>query len=281
MAGFLMFINSHRKSNPQRIITYFLVQAFSTLLFLSRLSLSLSQTSILTKILILMALLIKAGLPPMHLWFIQIFVSLEGVGMVLLRTVQKIIPFFLLRSRLSRARFQLRILYLPILRLTVIGMSRLSGILAYSSVFARVWCLPVSKSTELVILWLAIYSVAMMGVLAYSWASHKTSSKGGVSEALKFLLLISVLSLAGFPPFMGFFIKLYFLNYLFRTGKLLEGLLFLMVTPAFLFAYVNYFICIFKGASSAVLASPSVWGTSSNLVRALLILLVAGPLWAV
>lgn len=80
-------------------IKYFLVQAWGSAVFLS--GFLVVQFSGVGIVLISLALLIKLGAAPLHLWFIRILRLRRPEILVLLSTIQKVIPLALLQQTSS------------------------------------------------------------------------------------------------------------------------------------------------------------------------------------
>lgn len=78
---------------------YFLVQAWGSALFLFGFLLGLSRST--GGGLISMALIMKLGAAPLHLWFVSVLRLRSLEALVLLSTVQKIIPLLLLQQTMS------------------------------------------------------------------------------------------------------------------------------------------------------------------------------------
>lgn len=92
-------------------------------------------------ILVSLSLLLKVGAAPLHLWFIRIIKTLDWKTFVLMSTVQKAIPLYLLFLFQLRRALKLGAGFRCLASLSVGRVKFLKKVMALSSVFRLAWLL--------------------------------------------------------------------------------------------------------------------------------------------
>lgn len=223
-------------------IKYFLVQALGSALFLA--GLLLSQIGGITR-LIELALGLKLGAAPFHLWFIAVLRLTRLRSLFLLSTVQKVIPIRILNWLGGR----IVISVLTILRSLVAGWgvfnhSNLRRVLAYSSIFSVAWCL--ARLGIFLWVWAAyllVYGIGLWGLIATGLdlnsirISHVYSGQRGIQFRL--LLFLRLATLGGLPPLGRFWVKLLVLTNLLERGRLIIRRTLLLGSIWIVYAYIR------------------------------------------
>nr|AGN71407.1 NADH dehydrogenase subunit 2 [Petropedetes sp. MVZ 234827] len=206
---------------------YFLIQALaSALLLFSSLAnayqmgewtiFSLSQPS---SIALFMALATKLGLAPMHFWVPEV---LQGVPLstgFILSTWQKIAPLTV-TLQVAQALDLYLVTSLSILSIVIAGWSginqtQLRKIMAFSSIGHLGWVLVVIKlNPQLSVFTFVVYIITTSATFLTLMKISSTklsdlSTSWSKSPALTSTLMLSLLSLAGLPPLLGFSPKLF------------------------------------------------------------------------
>lgn len=221
------------KLDREVAIKYFLTQAWASAMFLlGLLGLQLSLTSELVEV----AMLLKLGAAPLHLWFIRVLRKTSLENLFLLSTVQKILPLYMLQwVGVGYIRRMAVILSAVLAGWGVFNHTSVRAIFAYSSVFTVAWC--VAGTREGMFLWmrylgvytvsLAVLLVAVRGVTEGTIGILFSSARLGY---FKLALFLGLATLGGLPPLAGFWVKVLLLNALltgqvFTRGVLLAGAL--------------------------------------------------------
>nr|ADA69766.1 NADH dehydrogenase subunit 2 [Eurydice pulchra] len=190
-------------SGPEGGLKYFLTQACASLVLLCSIMFG-GQAGVVLSVL---ALIMKAGGAPLHFWFPMVVESLSWGTLFMLMTVQKLIPLALLSYLYSPALFTL--FWASVFGCAVVGA--LGGInethsrklLSFSSINHLGWMLMAMVSGGLG--WVTYFTLyfgvllSVIGVLSVGGIFHLGQSKG-----LGWDLGVSLLSLGGLPPLLGF-----------------------------------------------------------------------------
>lgn len=140
---FLPIITSREYSPIENSIKYFLVQRIASIIYIICILLCLIKYNFILEIFIITRIMIKLGAAPFHGWFLSLSKSLSLFVLLLISTVQKIIPVLIV-SRLNI--FNIIIIFVCIVTFFVIFYNRiillnLIKILALSGINNLVWFL--------------------------------------------------------------------------------------------------------------------------------------------
>lgn len=196
-------------------IKYFITQAIASVAILLSINnfnyLRPTQSSI-----ILLALLVKLGVAPSHLWFINVSVSISWPANFILIVPQKIIPLILINSITPLFSYYLIppfiLINLIIGSVGAIVSSNIKKIIACSSIVHRSWILrSVPSSSTTWFTYLMVYSLILVAVIfniIFLNINKIADIYNKINPLPKIILLLRILSLAGLPPFSGFFYKI-------------------------------------------------------------------------
>jgi len=241
---FLPIISSENNLSIENRIKYFLVQRWASILFLT----AFMASEILfsrAHLIITVAILIKLGTPPFHIWFIIIIKTSPFFIIILLSTVQKIIPLYFIRNIFfSKALFFLSIfltrIFSAALLWTIVSIGKL---LAISSIININWILIRTQiSFKLVFLFIFIYLHLLLGlVLILNKNNSKTfiqrTNKIGTVDKVGIILIF--MSLGGLPPLLGFLIKLVILKFILLKNNIILATVLVFLSLILLFHYLS------------------------------------------
>nr|YP_010491968.1 NADH dehydrogenase subunit 2 [Eucrate crenata]UWM93450.1 NADH dehydrogenase subunit 2 [Eucrate crenata]WAK85098.1 NADH dehydrogenase subunit 2 [Eucrate crenata] len=209
------------KMNPyssEASIKYFLIQALGSTVIIMSSAMLLSLPNQLPYFLILFALLLKLGAAPFHLWFPQVMEGLTWPQSIILLTVQKLAPMFLI-SLLMDSWIMKQVLIFAAILSAIVGAlgglnnMKLRKIMAFSSINHMSWMLiAISMNHMLWILYFSFYffissSVIMMFYYMKAFTMSNIMNISNFNPLYKLMFPMSLLSLGGLPPFSGFIPK--------------------------------------------------------------------------
>nr|QDM58580.1 NADH dehydrogenase subunit 2 [Spondylus violaceus] len=189
-------------------------------------------------------LMVKLGVPPFHFWVPEVVKmgSMKVVWFVL--TVQKFVPFGAVCSAVySEVAMVLMFSGASALVGGIGGLSasRVSGVLAYSSILHGGWSLAACLFSKFeLIFYLGIYWLVLGCVCWLAEVDSYVFEIGGSCCGDKWLLMWSFLSLGGFPPTLGFLGKLMVLM---STMKVFPALGMILVVGS-LFSWGYYLLMV-------------------------------------
>lgn len=199
-------------------LKYFLIQALGSVIILcSGPALILLKEA--PELAILLAILLKLGASPLHFWLPSIMQGLPWPQCYMLITIQKVAPLFII-TYLSPLNSSCWLIFIASSLSAVIG--GLSGLnqtfirklLAYSSINHLGWILAALSFRKITLInYFLIYcfTTASVVIIIHSrqifHLNHISSSRFKRAQ-IKLSFFLSIFSIGGLPPFLGFFPKL-------------------------------------------------------------------------
>nr|YP_009746382.1 NADH dehydrogenase subunit 2 [Chrysaora pacifica]QIH96591.1 NADH dehydrogenase subunit 2 [Chrysaora pacifica] len=173
------------------------------------------------KVLVTVALLFKLAAAPLHIWTPDVYQGCDNNSLMVLGTLPKISVLAILITLIPNTKLILlsTILSLIIGCVGALNQTNIKKLLAYSGIINMGFILlGVSTSSfvgiESSIMYLLIYTFTFLSFLFIinNFLSEKSNISEfsgflGINSAILITLLVFVFSLAGIPPFAGFFIK--------------------------------------------------------------------------
>nr|YP_009742815.1 NADH dehydrogenase subunit 2 [Streptocephalus cafer]QID91177.1 NADH dehydrogenase subunit 2 [Streptocephalus cafer] len=198
--SFIPILINHSKEVS---LKYFLVQSFGSVLFL------LGVFNPGLYIFSSLGLLLKAGVAPMHFWVLSVTKSMNWPTLMILLTTQKLGP---LLGLVMSEFFSLTVIILSALLGSLGGFiqSNMRLIISFSSIAHLSWLLINLSSTVLFFSYFSIYCLISitLGMLFNKMKVFNISQMNFSQDLpLKISMSLSLLSLGGLPPLLGFFIK--------------------------------------------------------------------------
>nr|QLD21528.1 NADH dehydrogenase subunit 2 [Guerlinguetus brasiliensis]QLD21567.1 NADH dehydrogenase subunit 2 [Guerlinguetus brasiliensis] len=214
------------KPNPRSIEAaskYFLIQATASMIFMMAAIInfyytgkwSISNTiNYLSSFMLTMALSMKMGLAPFHLWVPEVTQGIPLMSGLILLTWQKIAPISIMFQIAPSINFTL-IMTMALMSILLGGwgglnQTQLRKILAYSSIAHMGWMMAIiSFDPTLSILNLLVYIVLTINMFMLLYYNKKTStlslsSSWNKSPLFASIILTVLMSLGGLPPLTGF-----------------------------------------------------------------------------
>nr|YP_010271952.1 NADH dehydrogenase subunit 2 [Myxine fernholmi]UKB88176.1 NADH dehydrogenase subunit 2 [Myxine fernholmi] len=200
--------------------------------------------------LIILALLLKLGLAPLHFWLPEV---LQGVSLhmgLIITTWQKLAPLTLLIQVSSNLNNMYILISISVMSVLIGGLgglnqTQLRKLLAYSSISHMGWIVGVmAVSTTLSWVTTVVYLIINFSIFTILIELNSTKisdlmlswSKTSWSHTKCILIL---LSLGGLPPFTGFFLKLSISNVLISNSLILMTILLMGGSLISLFFYLR------------------------------------------
>nr|YP_010324859.1 NADH dehydrogenase subunit 2 [Ixodes nuttallianus]UNO53780.1 NADH dehydrogenase subunit 2 [Ixodes nuttallianus] len=212
MMMFIPMMNSKNFLSSNSMMNYYIIQSFSSSLFLlSSLLLSILPNNMLI-FMILISMMIKLGVAPFHSWFTQISEGLNFFPFFTLLTFQKIIPLFIISIYNHIFMIPFIVLSSVMGSLSGLNYTSMKKILAFSSVSHLSWMMSlIITNQDFWILYLLIYTLILMKI-SLSFSNNLILTINNLNSKKETLLnkisMISLfLSLGGLPPFLGFLMK--------------------------------------------------------------------------
>nr|YP_009123021.1 NADH dehydrogenase subunit 2 [Cherax tenuimanus]AJK90905.1 NADH dehydrogenase subunit 2 [Cherax tenuimanus] len=271
LMSFIPLISSKNNRLPsEAALKYFLIQALGSAIIILASSLTPIHLSS-AHLVISLALLLKLGAAPFHFWFPQVMEGLNWIQAIILMTIQKLAPMFLI-SYLSMSFFTNISILVSALTSAVIGalggvnQTSLRKILSYSSINHMSWMLIAMLINETSwIIYFLMYALISSSIALYFMSlqsfyfSHLINSNS--SYMSKIISMFSLYSLGGLPPFSGFIPKWIIIQEMILSSFEFSLLILLLSSLVTLYFYIRLSL-----TSMSISYAQSKWNlTSENL----------------
>nr|QUQ05567.1 NADH dehydrogenase subunit 2 [Loxopholis percarinatum] len=255
-----LIAKTHHPRATEATTKYFLAQAGASMLMLFSSTLNAWHTSTwdITQLtnpyscmLLTIALCMKAGLAPMHLWLPD---TMQGTTLntsFIIATWQKLAPMgLIIMTTNSHSKFIL--LTMATMSIFIGGwgglnQTQLRKLLAFSSIANMGWMIIIVTMTpKLTTLTLSLY-IVMLATLFILMISQKTNTIKTISESwttsptMTSIMLLTLISLGGLPPMTGFLPKWLILQELITNTLITIAAMAAMATLLSLFFYLRLF----------------------------------------
>nr|QOL00712.1 NADH dehydrogenase subunit 2 [Oxya adentata] len=247
-----MLTNNKNSMINESSIKYFIIQAMaSTMLLFSIILIQLKYMSwekeIIPSMLISSSLLLKIGAAPFHFWFPEVMGASEWSNCFMLMTWQKIAPMMILSYCIQLTNFIFIIVILSIIIGAMGGLNQTSlrHLLAYSSISHLGWMISAMISSENIWeIYFIIYSLLSL-ILVFMFKQTKLFflnqiyTASNMKTEIKFMMFLSLLSIGGLPPFMGFLPKWMVMQSLMEMNMTSLMAIMVMLTMITLYYYLR------------------------------------------
>nr|YP_010274405.1 NADH dehydrogenase subunit 2 [Pochazia guttifera]UJT96849.1 NADH dehydrogenase subunit 2 [Pochazia guttifera] len=205
-------IMTKSKSMKDQPMKYFIVQSLaSSIMLMSMLMNSMTETPLGSSIMLMSSLLMKMGLLPFHMWVPMIMKPMTWENCFILMTMQKIVPTIIM-SQMVGLKLMLMPMCLTMVMAPIMAIKQMSmkTIMAYSSISNSPWMImSLMNSKSQFVTFFSIYTVInmmiikKMKIMNFMFLNQvKTQSNPN-----KMSIIVNILSMSGMPPMIGFFPK--------------------------------------------------------------------------
>nr|YP_009379189.1 NADH dehydrogenase subunit 2 [Kiwa tyleri]ARQ27012.1 NADH dehydrogenase subunit 2 [Kiwa tyleri] len=255
-----LILSKNNKYSSEAALKYFLIQALgsSFIIFTSSI---LFFSSFFPLIMICSSLILKLGAAPFHFWLPQIMEGLNWLQLIILMTIQKLAPLFLLNYLMNFNFIIYIILFSSMLSAfigAILGMNQTSlrKMMAFSSINHMAWMLTAMIISENILLFYFLFycvissSVALLFYYEQIYYLNHLMNLTNNSTSSKMILFMSMLSLGGLPPFSGFMPKWILIQEMMNFKLFIPLIILLISTLITLYFYLRITIFSFLFSSS-------------------------------
>uniref|UniRef100_UPI0030015003 NADH dehydrogenase subunit 2 n=1 Tax=Amantis wuzhishana TaxID=2908853 RepID=UPI0030015003 len=255
LLSFIPLLSSNKNMfSSEASLKYFLIQAVasSVLLFMILMKTSINEMFYISKIstwnnLMMTPLLMKIACAPFHWWLPSVVEGLSWMNCFMLLSVQKMAPMMLISYMLNNNPF-IQVMIITTAFIGAIGglnQISLRKILAYSSINHIGWMLTMMMmGTNLWWMYFIIYTINIISVILLSALTNmayisQTFNSMNNKKMIKFTLFISMLSLGGLPPFIGFFPKWIAIQFMAQNLMIMTSMILIISSLLTLYYYMR------------------------------------------
>nr|YP_010478449.1 NADH dehydrogenase subunit 2 [Orosius sp.]UVI59893.1 NADH dehydrogenase subunit 2 [Orosius sp.] len=225
MLSFMPFMQNENQLSSESMMKYFITQSIASTLFLLGISIMLvGDNMMVIEMIMTTSMLIKLGSAPFHNWVMLVIEPLKTLPITVLLTIMKVPPLLILHQ------IESSLLVIPTMMgmltaISCINQSSVRKIMGYSSVYNMSLMLVLIKNLILTYTFIVIYStmLTMFMLLAKNMKiSHLNQLVfNEFNPWIKINLFMNMLSMAGFPPLMGFFNKIMTMQILINENNMI------------------------------------------------------------
>nr|YP_010626155.1 NADH dehydrogenase subunit 2 [Dybowskyia reticulata]WBK02992.1 NADH dehydrogenase subunit 2 [Dybowskyia reticulata] len=277
MAFIPLILNNSSKSSSEAAMMYFLIQSISSIMLIMMVTMNMIKYLMpkeMINLIMTIAILIKLGAAPFHMWLPEIMCKMEWMKCSILMTWQKIAPLMML-SNINNNTIMINITIIWSIGIGSIGgmnQSSLRKMMGFSSINHLGWLIAINKSMNLWMMYIMIYSFMIISI-CYIFMNYKMYFMNQINSLSlnnteKITLFISMLSMGGLPPFIGFMPKWITIQSMIDSKEII--LLFIMV----MFSIINlmYYMRVMNSMSLSY-NSTIKWNMINNNNKITLIML--------
>nr|AVE15613.1 NADH dehydrogenase subunit 2 [Caliris sp. JZ-2017] len=249
-----LLISNKNLLSSEASIKYFLIQVIASSSFLFLILLKTNSIEMFVFMgesnwsnLITIPFLLKIACAPFHWWLPSVMEGISWINCFIILSIQKIAPLMLISYIMINNLFT----QFVILSSAIIGAigglnsTSLRKIISFSSINHLGWLLStLILGINLWFLYFMIYSVNIAMIITFlsiNFLSYipQTFNSINTKKIVKFCLFISLMSLGGLPPFLGFFPKWISMQFMINNSMNLLVLMLVISSLLTLFYYLR------------------------------------------
>nr|YP_010315905.1 NADH dehydrogenase subunit 2 [Leptocorisa lepida]UNA68811.1 NADH dehydrogenase subunit 2 [Leptocorisa lepida] len=245
---------SKNKNTSQAMMTYFLTQSLGSMILLFSvvmnplIMIKFNFENMWIKDMTMLSLTIKLGAAPFHWWLPNMMSNMNWTECFILMTWQKLAPLTMLSNLNPSSKILNLTIILSGLAGSIGGMNQTSirKLLAYSSINHLGWMMMFVSMSNSWYKYLIIYSM-LMGLICYMlnfknmyFLNQLMTNSPSMME--KFTMTMTLLSIGGLPPFIGFLPKWMVIQSMINSELFLMLMIMLMLSLITLFYYMRMMI---------------------------------------
>nr|AKN01351.1 NADH dehydrogenase subunit 2 [Ptilomera tigrina] len=253
MLSFIPLMEEYKNYfSSQSKMMYFLIQSLSSIMFIFIIVMNPISiinevmTNQLYMIMLTLSMMMKMGMAPVHMWFVNIMNKMNWMNCTILMTWQKLAPMYIMSNFISNNSMinMCSILSAMIGAIGGLNQTSIKSIMAYSSINHLGWitiCL--SHDNETWMKYLIIYSMMIfimtkfMEKKSINFINQMNINLKTKTEKMNFMIMM--LSLGGLPPFIGFLPKWLVIQSLMNNDCKISILILMMSSMITLFYYMR------------------------------------------
>nr|YP_010502875.1 NADH dehydrogenase subunit 2 [Exitianus nanus]UXD78652.1 NADH dehydrogenase subunit 2 [Exitianus nanus] len=243
LISFIPLMLGNKKNTSQSMIKYFIMQTVASTMFLFSVICMLVGDSMTNEMFMMISMLMKLGVAPFHSWVLMVIEPLELSAMFIMLTVLKIPPLAILyQINTSMLNYPI-IMSMLVSSISSLNQSSLRKMMGFSSIYNISIMVMSINSLKVSMVFIMIYSMNMFMLI-----SVMENMKANFINQLmvnefslwvKLNLWINMLSMAGFPPLMGFIPKLMVAQLLILNNQMLLVSIMMMTSMLILMFYTR------------------------------------------
>nr|YP_010614353.1 NADH dehydrogenase subunit 2 [Dalbulus maidis]WAS32287.1 NADH dehydrogenase subunit 2 [Dalbulus maidis] len=243
MMAFIPMIQNFNQLSSESMIKYFIIQSIASTLFLFGIISMLIGVNTKNELLMLMSMLIKLGMAPFHNWMLMIIQYINYSEMFILLTVMKIAPISIMHQIQSNMMIIPIAMSMIISSISCMNQSSMRKIMAWSSIYSVSMMMISINNMSIPMTYMLVYSMMLMMILflanklKINYINQMVFNE--YSLWIKMTVWFNMLSLGGFPPTMGFIIKVMIIQSLMTQQEFILSAILMMTSLLTMLFYIR------------------------------------------
>nr|YP_010248807.1 NADH dehydrogenase subunit 2 [Phintella cavaleriei]QTT58085.1 NADH dehydrogenase subunit 2 [Phintella cavaleriei] len=227
-------------------LKYFFIQSLGSALFISMFYLNYYEMGYMW----LIMLSYKIGAGPFFYWFPSLCSGVNWLICYFLMIFQKFLPLLLISMFVCWFMWLMAWMSLLMGIFGSFNQNNIKQLLGYSSIHHLGWIYMIGMNNGEIfwLLYLMLYSVVLLSVVILLIKGEVINFIKMYSSEYKLLFILSMLSMAGLPPLLGFYLKWMALLIIIEFSKLYLMMM-VLVSVVMLYIYMRILYDIFMGGS--------------------------------
>nr|YP_009726417.1 NADH dehydrogenase subunit 2 [Batracomorphus lateprocessus]QHW07508.1 NADH dehydrogenase subunit 2 [Batracomorphus lateprocessus] len=241
--SFIPLMMNKKMKNSESIMKFFIIQSLTSMILIFSMMMNLLETENNFMLMMLLSLIMKMGGAPFQAWMISMIEGIKFETMFIMFTVMKLAPLNLI-SIINLNMNMIIIISLIIPTMMIINQTMTKKMLAYSSIINLSMMLILTSNIKMWIYFMINYFLIMY-LIVTELKNNKVkfinqmmfNSKTKLS---KMNMAISMFSLGGMPPLLGFFNKILVMKIIIENKEMLLMFLFMISSTFMMFMYMKF-----------------------------------------
>nr|QZI86061.1 NADH dehydrogenase subunit 2 [Ischnobaenella hainana] len=247
-----LMYKSKNFNSTESSMMYFLIQSMgSIIMFMSiiinmMIMVNINYINNTLMLLLIVSLMIKLGIPPFHMWFVEISIKMNWPLLTILMTWQKIAPLWILSNLMLNNMF---LQYIVLMSATIgalggLNQTSVKKLMSFSSINHMAWMIACMKFNNMMwMMYLLMYTLLML-MIVYTFIKENTNYINQLYNSNKsfmksIYITTTMLSLGGMPPLMGFIPKWMIIKQLMFNNSYFMLFILIMSSLITLFYYMR------------------------------------------
>nr|YP_010564819.1 NADH dehydrogenase subunit 2 [Pycnogonum diceros]UZA61222.1 NADH dehydrogenase subunit 2 [Pycnogonum diceros] len=243
MLFIMMLLNKKNQQFIESAMKYFLIQTISSIILIF--SSFYMNDNYLNKMMLIMmiSMIMKMGMFPFHFWYIEVLPKMKWMNVFMMMTLQKIIPMMLMMYIMKKINltmmFSLIMINVIISSINMMNQTNMKKIMGFSSMNQMGWMvMSMMMNTMTWVMFMIIYLMINFTVLNY-FMKMKIYKLNQMMMMSSMMMSVTILSMAGLPPFSGFMIKWIIIQQMMMKSMIIMSLIMIFSSVVNMYIYLR------------------------------------------
>nr|YP_010958555.1 NADH dehydrogenase subunit 2 [Centrotypus laticornis]UXF57631.1 NADH dehydrogenase subunit 2 [Centrotypus laticornis] len=240
LMSFIPIMSNKNKLNSECCIKYFIVQSLSSSVMM--MGVIMMSNEINYKSILMLAMMVKLGVPPFHTWMIAIIEGLDYNSVFIILTMMKLAPFQILMYMNSNYTMFI-MTSLIVGSISGLNQNSIKKMISYSSIFNMAFIMSCISNLTIWMYFFWLYSMSLM-MLTTMMKNMNTNfinqlMFNNYKSMTKMMMWLTLLTMGGFPPLLSFFGKLMAIKLMYKTSNLIIMSMMVILSLIVMFFYMR------------------------------------------